>query len=141
MEDFDDLWSELVEIEAAFSATAEDDYETRSRLQARKDTVKSRMTLHIELHERPKNRRAIETELAARRAQLEAHMRTRINVVYQMGGGRFSGGALTGSGDENTMNLRIDEAAGRADIERRIAELRAMLAQLDREEGRTPLGD
>ncbi len=126
MSDLDRILAELVELadraRHAASATEKLDLEER------------RDELHrMARRAAPVSRGELQRQLERLVAAWERLQRQRIDLVKQAGD--LAAGNFGFTSDAVRLNRKIDEAAGRADLERRIAELRTRLAELEERGG------
>ena len=122
MNDLDRILAELVEIaeRARVAASAVEKLD----LEERRDEL-HRMARRVVPVSHGELRHQLERLVAA----WERLQRQRIDVVKQAGD--LAAGNFGFTSDAVRLNRKIDEAAGRADLERRIAELRSRLDELE----------
>lgn len=130
MRDIDEVMADLLEIRDRLDALDPDDREARARLEARREELRAEAR-EIEAAADPAGVAArLRRELELLTARWNELADKRIDVVKQAGGGSLGGdfGFATHAQD---VNREIDAAGGRAEIEARIAEIRAKLEELE----------
>jgi hypothetical protein len=117
--DLDEILAELTQIRDRIAATS--DSEERTRLETRRQELR-----RMAREEVPPSRAELRAELQRLESAWDRLQKTRIDPVKQAGGGSI-GGDFGFAADAVRINQQIDSAAGRADLERRIMELRTLL--------------
>ena len=124
----------LAEIEAIRrrrEELADDDYLGKLDLKERDRELRTELArLRTEVHPELTVEQA-RAELADIERRLEQIAASRIDVVKQAGGGG-QGGDFGFATDALKLNWKIDEAAGRAELEARAHELRSLIADQER---------
>jgi hypothetical protein len=122
----DDLNRRLGEIQDELMTLESDDFTRKNDLHAERDRLRDEaagFSKNVDL-ERPSSE--LIKELKQRQTQLDSIARGYINPAKAADAG-FGSGAYHGPADAQTINRSIDEAAGRARVEQRIAQLEGIL--------------
>lgn len=122
----DDINRELAEIQDRLLAAADDGFAEKHRLLVRRDELREMAAGHRIDLDADRSDADLLAELAARRSQLAAVERDRIDMVMQSGGGG-SGSGYEGWGGAQ-LNQQIDQGQGRDEIVARIGRLTSILA-------------
>ena len=130
MRDVDAVLRDLALLRSEIDALGEDDPGGRIELQGRRDALQAEArAIHDAAHPGGMERRW-RAELLELETDWDRLADTRIDVVKQAGGGS-AGGDFGFAADAQRLNRAIDKVHGRAQIEKRIKELRSLLAELD----------
>lgn len=123
----DEVRSELADIQRRLLDLADDDFAGKHRLLTRRDELRALAAEHRRDTDAERSDPELLSELAARRQQLAAIERQRIDVVIQHGAGSH-GTAAGGDGwGAVQLNQAMDQAQDVAGIQARIGRLKAIL--------------
>lgn len=123
----DEIRSELTDIQRQLLDAADGDFAGKHRLLSRRDELRALAAEHRRDVDTERSDAELLSELAARRQQLAAIERQRIDVVKQHGAGSH-GTAAGGDGwGAVQLNHAIDQAQDVAGIRQRIGRLKAIL--------------
>jgi hypothetical protein len=122
--DIDQVLQEMGANADRLASLAEDAFDERLELRQRQEQLR---LIASDLSARaPVDRHALQAELDHLLGRWDALQKERIDVVAQSGGGSQGGDAFSGA-HAVRVNLQIDAARGRDQIESRIAEIRRLL--------------
>lgn len=136
----DEIRSELANVQRQLLDVADDDFAQKHRLLTRRDELRALAAEHRRDPDTERSDTELLSELAARRQQLAAIERQRIDVVKQHGAGSH-GTAAGGDGwGAVQLNHAIDQAQDVAGIRSRIGRLKAILTDRCIDIADTPRG-
>lgn len=122
--DLDQVFQEMGRIADRLAALPVEAFAERLELRQRQEQL--RLTASDLSARAPVDRHALQAELEHLLGRWDALQKERIDVVAQSGGGSQGGDAFSGA-HAVRVNLQIDAARGRDQIESRIAEIRRLL--------------
>lgn len=128
MERLEEINKRLAEIQDELLALSDDDFATKNALQSERDKLRDEATEYRKDPDQDRPSSELIEELKARRSQLGSIAKKYVSAAKQADGS-FAGTGSGGAGDSISINKGIDEATGRAAVERRIAALEAILTK------------
>lgn len=117
-----EIQDELLELEA-------DDIATKNQLHIERDRLRDEATTYRHDPDADRPSSELIEELKQRHSQLKSISNKYINPAKATDGGFGGTGAYNGPSDAQAINRNIDEATGRANVERRIAHLESILKE------------
>lgn len=126
MDDVSDLVRRLADVQDRMLALDPRDLSARYELEKERDALRSEASEFAGQVDEGRSATDIERELAALRAQVEAIIDSKIDLVVQSGGGSNAGPGADGMGGV-VLNQLISAAGGMDRIRARISHLEAVL--------------
>ena len=122
MERLEEINQRLAQIQDELLTLADDDFARRNTLHSERDVLRDEAAAYRRDQDQDRPSSDLIEELKARRSQLES-------IAAKQADGSFAGTGSGGAGDAIGINKGIDEATGRAAVERRIAAIESILTK------------
>jgi hypothetical protein len=129
MKQVEEINKRLGEIQDQLLELGPDDFAAKNQLHIERDKLRDEAASHHVDRDSGRPSSDLIEELKQRRRQLESITKKYINPAKASDGGFGGTGAYNGPGDAQAVNRNIDEGTGRANVERRIAQLESTLKE------------
>lgn len=128
MERLEEINQRLAQIQDELLTLADDDFARKNTLHSERDKLRNEAAAYRRDQDQDRPSSELIEELKARRSQLESIANKYVSAAKQADGS-FAGTGSGGAGDAIGINKGIDEATGRAAVERRITALESILTK------------
>lgn len=127
MERVEEINRRLGQIQDELLELGADDFAAKNQLHIERDRLRDEATSYQQDRDSTRPSSELIQELKQRHSQLESISKQYINPAKATDGGFGGTGAYNGPADAQAINRNIDEGTGRANVERRIAQLESIL--------------